>query len=173
MEGLEVLSPDFIEIVMKSIPIEDVLNLIDTNKTWRNWAKDHINYISDEYSYPRAKSIEELIDYTWRSANKLLRKGCKDGNMKVVARSIKEKACKLSIGGYYAAKHGHLEIMNLLRELGADDFKLMCGAVRGDQLEILKTFDLKDVKTKQHLVDLSMTDYRDIESKGMVPREWI
>lgn len=64
MEGLEVLSPDFIGIAIKSLPIEDVLNLIDTNKTWRNWAKGNIDYISDEYGYPRAKSLPELIDYT-------------------------------------------------------------------------------------------------------------
>lgn len=37
-----------------------------------------------------------------------------------VEHALEKKACKLSIAGYYAAKHGHLEIMNLLRELGAD-----------------------------------------------------
>lgn len=125
MEGLEVISPDFIEIAIKSMPFEEMMALAETNKTWRDWVKNHLDFISDEYGLPYAKSLQELTDYTWLSVNKLLRKGCKDGNMKVVQHALEKDACNLSICGYYAAKHGHREIVNKLRELGADDYELM------------------------------------------------
>lgn len=157
MEGLEAIAPDFIGIAIKSISLGDVAALADTNRTWRDWVDSHLNFIADEYTLPRAKSIKRLIDYSWLSANKLLKQGCKDGNMRVVQNALKKGACRITDMGYYAAKHGHLEIVDLLRDLGADDYTLTRGAVRGDQLEVLKTFDITNVLSDKYLFSLSHT----------------
>jgi hypothetical protein len=111
MEGLEIISPDFIEIAIKSMTLGDVAASAATNKTWRDWTDSHLDYIADEYSLPRAKSVKQLVDYSWLSANKLLKKGCKNGNMKVFQNVLTNGACRITDMGYYAAKHGHLEIV--------------------------------------------------------------
>lgn len=157
MEGAEVILPDFIAIALKSIPFEEMVALSETNKIWSDWVGNHLNIIANEYGLPYGKSLRELIDYTWLSANKLLKKACKEGDMRIVKAALKKKACRISQSGYYAAKHGHLEIVNLLRELGANDYELMRGAVRGDQLEILKTFDVKNEEDLQSLINFSLT----------------
>lgn len=67
MEGPDILLPYFMEIASKSMSIGDIAALAETNKTWKEWVDSHLDSLADDYSLPRAKSIKQLIDYSWLS----------------------------------------------------------------------------------------------------------
>lgn len=85
----------------------------------------------------------------------------------MVLISLRRDACRINKAGYYAAKHGYLEIVNLLRDRGANNYELMRGAARGDQLEILKTFDVMNEPLLEIIVASSYT------TKTSRVRDWL
>lgn len=167
MEGPDVLLPYFMEIASKSMSIGDIAALAETNKTWSDWVESHLDSLADEYTLPYAKSIKQLVDYSWLSQNKLLKIACKKGNMEAVKSCLEKDACQITKAGYYAAKHGHIEVVQLLRELGADDAELIRGAIRGDQLDVLKTFDTSDIHRSKELYKYAHT------TKTTRVRDWL
>lgn len=80
---------------------------------------------------------------------------------------LEKDAGQITKAGYSAAKHGHLDIVSLLRELGADDKELIRGAIRGDQLDVLKTFDMRDMHRSQELYIYAHT------TKTTRVRDWL
>lgn len=169
--GLEYL-PDFMRTAIKSMPLGDMAAIADTNKTWNDWVKNNLNLISLEYELPYGKSIQEIIDYSWWSSNALLKKACNEGDGRMVKIALKKDACRISKYGYFAAKHGHVEIVDILLAEDADWYVFVKGACRGDQLSMLFHLgvDEKRIRDDYNLRKLMKYAYTTEKSKI---RDWL
>lgn len=62
---MEDIVPDFLGIAIDKIPLDDLISLSETNKTWNTWMRNNLNNVAGKYNLPYAKSIDELVSYTW------------------------------------------------------------------------------------------------------------